>query len=207
MIYTNSNYKEDIRGIEKWLINNRACCNKYLIRMIELIGATIVGVKPAELISLSRFDSHCSSICINKYQDCLMCNDDIKMKFLVNNRRKEQVFIYHTKCMDSYLNNKYVLKILKDLGYPKEYSIEKYVDYLIERLSSSTFPHEIGIFLGYPLKDVIGFMGIIPLKLIKTNGWKVYGSERISDNQYNRFLEARNKVKDMVMQFDLSIPA
>lgn len=175
--------------------------------MIELIGATIVGVKPAELINLSRLDSYCSRNCLKKYKDCLLCNKNIKIKPFVNNKGKEQIFIYHTQCIGKYLNNKYVIKILKDLGYPEVFNVDTYVDHLLGRLSSNTFPHEIGIFLGYPLKDVIGFMGLIPLKFIKTNGWKVYGSEKISDNQYNNFIEARNKVKDIVIPFDSSISA
>lgn len=41
-----------------------------------------------------------------------------------------------------------------------------------KRLNTKNFPHEIGIFLGYPLDDVIGFIEHKPYYLV--GDWKVY---------------------------------
>lgn len=41
-------------------------------------------------------------------------------------------------------------------------------------------PHEIGVALGYPVKDVVGFLGLTPLKYIGNYGWKVFGKEEPS---------------------------
>ena len=197
---TNNNYEEVVNNIKNWIIENRGCCNDYLFRMIELIGATIVGVKPAELINLSRIDSVCKEKCIRNYKECILCNDNIRMIYFKNKHDKEQIFVYNIEALDVYLKNKTAQKILKDIGYPEEYSTTKYVNHLIKKLRTEDFPHEIGLFLGYPLKDVIGFMEIAPLKLIKVNGWKVYGSERQSDIQYNNFANARNDLKEVIIK-------
>jgi hypothetical protein len=188
---------ENIKNIKEWLYN-RPCCTEYLIRMIDLIGATIVGVKPAELVNLARLHKPCREKCIKEYKDCLLCHSEIRMRCFTNKDGKEQLFIYNYRSLDKYLNKKLALKILRNLGYPRDYSIESYVDYLIDRLCSCEFPHEIGIFLGYPLKDVIGFMGLVPLKLVKVNGWRVYGNEKLSDRQYNSFVEGRKIIKDIL---------
>ena len=61
------------------------------------------------------------------------------------------------------------------MGYPREYNVETYLDELINRLESKEFPHEIGIFLGYPLKDVLGFMGYGKKELTEVKNWRIYG--------------------------------
>jgi hypothetical protein len=38
------------------------------------------------------------------------------------------------------------------------------------------FPHEVGVFLGYPLKDVAGFMGWVDLPVTCQGPWKIYGN-------------------------------
>ena len=47
------------------------------------------------------------------------------------------------------------------------------------------FPHEIGIFLGYPPEDVRGFMDRKPCKCVGT--WKVYGDEKSAKEKFARF--------------------
>ena len=56
------------------------------------------------------------------------------------------------------------------------------LDYCIERLKSrlksgETFPHEIGIFLGYPLGDVKGFIENAGKNSKCSGCWKVYCNE------------------------------
>jgi len=65
-------------------------------------------------------------------------------------------------------------------------------------MEQECIPHEIGIFLGYPLKDVIGFMGHPSLKLTKINGWNVYGDSRLSDEKYIKFNNAKQQIKKML---------
>ncbi len=40
---------------------------------------------------------------------------------------------------------------------------------------TGAIPHEIGFALGYPVKDVLGYMGLLPLECTGVCGWKIYG--------------------------------
>lgn len=40
--------------------------------------------------------------------------------------------------------------------------------------SNKTFPHEIGLFLGYPVEDVKGFIENKGENCVKCGAWKVY---------------------------------
>jgi hypothetical protein len=52
-------------------------------------------------------------------------------------------------------------------------------------------PHEIGVALGYPLKDVVGFLGLAPLPYIGNYGWKVFGTEEPSIRLRDRYEGAK----------------
>ena len=54
-----------------------------------------------------------------------------------------------------YVRQPAVMKFLKAYGYQDTMSIMEMLEHLRYRMEASVdFPHEIGVFLGYPLKDV-----------------------------------------------------
>lgn len=64
----------------------------------------------------------------------------------------------------------------------------QYVAYLIHRLKvSEVFPHEIGLFLGYPPEDVAAFMEYGADKAKYTGIWKVYGNVEAAKSKFAQF--------------------
>ena len=85
------------------------------------------------------------------------------------------VYLYRPEKLKRDLADSKALSILKDRGYPAD-SAELCVAELLLRLNSgSGFPHEIGLFLGYPPDDVEGFIYKGADKAKYTGLWKVYG--------------------------------
>jgi hypothetical protein len=70
-------------------------------------------------------------------------------------------------------------------------------------LKENKLPSEYGIFFGYPLKDVIGFMGHPSLKHVKTKAWKVYGDPTLSDIIFEKFKQAENRVLNLCQTLSL----
>ncbi|QSX06921.1 DUF3793 family protein [Sedimentibacter sp. zth1] len=84
------------------------------------------------------------------------------------------IYVYRKKQLEKELGKKEIIRLLEESGYFTE-SIEKCLEYLSKKLTiGNDFPHEIGVFLGYPLRDIKAF--------IKNKGhgfkfvgcWKVY---------------------------------
>ncbi|ELV06470.1 hypothetical protein H263_03923 [Brachyspira hampsonii 30599] len=78
---------------------------------------------------------------------------------------------------------------MKNYGYRSK-NIYESIGILKRRMQySKTFPHEIGIFLGYPLIDINGFINNYGKNSLYTGYWKVYHNKKeaieIFDN-YNR---------------------
>jgi len=155
------------------------------------LSPTIMGVKPAELLNVKLGDDleRCRRYFRN-YDGITF----IEIKDFYNLYRK-QLFFYHQECLRGVLKQKANQFFLKKVGYPANFDFNRYLDVLVTKLQSDIFPHEIGIFLGYPLKDVLGYMGLAPLKLVKIKGWKYYGSENLSMTRYHQYLKARDVFK------------
>ncbi|MFR1832077.1 MAG: DUF3793 family protein [Lachnospiraceae bacterium] len=83
-------------------------------------------------------------------------------------------------------------KILKEYGYSLE-SPAQCVAYLSQRLyASKEFPHEIGLFLGYPPEDVRGFIDNHAEEYKCVGCWKVYGDESRAKKNFDRYKRCTN---------------
>lgn len=75
------------------------------------------------------------------------------------------------------------------LGYPQSLTPKEFIEEVRTRWNRGSIPHEIGFCLGYPSKDVIGFMELAPLRSCGQCGWQVFGdpgeSFRRSDSYRN----------------------
>ena len=88
---------------------------------------------------------------------------------------KALIYLYRPAMLKEDLQDPVAADILKDAGYPAG-SASGRIAWLIRRLRESvSFPHEIGLFLGYPAVDVRGFIKQGECKC--TGLWKVYESD------------------------------
>lgn len=188
---------EQLKGMVDWL-HKKPCYDGYLMRLLDLIGATMVGVKPAELLNIPINEGGTKNLALEELRAYLLQDKDIKLREIKKQNGRVQVLFYHCNALDNALCNNTNLKFLRGLGYPEQYSLEGYVDFLVARLNRKDFPHEIGLFLGYPFKDVLGYIGHPSLKLVKINGWKIYGDDKLSNKRYESFLQARTKVRELI---------
>ena len=84
-------------------------------------------------------------------------------------------------CISGGLSNDFqkpgVAQLLRHFGY-ESIKVEEAIEHLKERLIDiEDFPHEIGLFLGYPVKDVAGFLFYKGSHCKCTGCWKVYDNE------------------------------
>jgi hypothetical protein len=169
--------------------------NNYIKKIIEILAPVLLGVKPAEFLSFQKLESkHINRL--EKVQYYIDRCSKISYKVIDFDNKSIKMFIYNPETLDNCLKEHRNYSFLKKIGYPVEYSLDGYLNILIEKIKMGSIPDEIGIFLGYPLKDVIGFMGHPSLKLTKIRGWRVYGDPRLSDTKYSEFINAKQKIKN-----------
>lgn len=68
------------------------------------------------------------------------------------------LYVYRSALLKENLCKSGVKEFLAEYGYCGN-DVDKFLLKLQEKLAvAESFPHEIGIFLGYPLRDVVGFI-------------------------------------------------
>lgn len=120
------------------------------------------------------------SLEITLYQQLgiLFEGSDIEYCLLSGRERKCLVLFYRHAELEEYLHQPEILDIIKMYGYT-ETGLNNMLDFLKGRMTyfeekGMGFPHEIGVFLGYPPEDVKGFIEKEGKGCLMTGYWKVY---------------------------------
>ena len=187
---------------------NKKCCeNKsnslYIKRILEMLGAVILGSKPAEIINVpgSKEDK---KIKLSQIEAFFSNCSRITYRIITTHDGGKRVLFINEKSMEKVLVNKRCINFLKFVGYPADYELNDYMDELVFRLQSEEFPHEIGVFLGYPLKNVLGFMGYGKNELVEVRNWRIYGDKEISYEVYNNFMRDKAIMKEMIETMNIN---
>ena len=154
----------------------------------------LAGIKPSNLVSF----------CSKKHSDLdariaawntQLNPSGIYFEKICKCRKRVLVLVYRRKNMEALLAEKDVAAELGKAGYPAGEGLEAVIGHLKTRLSANGgFPHEVGLFLGYPLEDVHGFVRSGG-RNYKLNGyWKVYYDEQKARELFRRYTKCRKAV-------------
>ena len=97
------------------------------------------------------------------------------------------MYIYRPGQLQSDLDEEEAKAILSAFGYEDgdhEICIRRLTDRICE---CEEFPHEVGLFLGYPPEDVKGFIELGGRQSKASGYWKVYGDVDRAQKQFERF--------------------
>ena len=147
---------------------------RYLIRHCS---PTLASIKTANLFNIRFENGKQLGEQIGGWNACL--NDKgVTLTVLRRSEKSALIYVYRRSRLQRELMQPAAAEFLEKYGYTVR-SAEKAVQRLKERLAETgSFPHEIGIFLGYPLSDVIGFIENGGNNCKCADCWKVYGDEK-----------------------------
>ena len=102
-------------------------------------------------------------------------------------RSRALIYVFRPKLLCADLADSAAATLLTDCGYDTE-NCEKCIVLLAKKLRQpGEFPHEIGLFLGYPPEDVRGFMDNHACGCKYTGCWKVYGDEEAAKKRFAQY--------------------
>ena len=97
------------------------------------------------------------------------------------------VYLFRTEWLRRILSDSSARSFLISLGYP-DGDWGGFLACLSRRFRlSGQFPHEIGVFLGYPLEDVTGFMKHCGQNYTYCGCWKVYGNPEEAKRRFAEY--------------------
>ncbi|MDU3086389.1 MAG: DUF3793 family protein [Peptoniphilus harei] len=134
-------------------------------------------------------------------QNKFILRDALGLDFYELKEGKDFVLVYFFKNnrLEKKLSQIKIKDFLNSYGYISCVSTGDYLNFLSQRFRE-TCPDEIGIFLGYPLKDVMDFKDRDKKACKCTGYWKCFNNEKSSLEAFKRFdevklIEMRNILK------------
>lgn len=141
--------------------------------LIEHCSPTLASLKVGSLFSFL------SPICRDLHEEVQRLNALLQQKGLTLRLIKPLgdralCYLYRSSQLSSLLSDPAVEAFLRSHGYTAM-NAQHVLDTLCARLHENPdFPHEIGLFLGYPLGDVIGFIENKGKNCLCCGCWKAY---------------------------------
>jgi hypothetical protein len=166
-----------------------------LAAFLALESAEVLeGEKPANLINIANRRRPCGRNFYRIWQRhgaSLLRQSGLAVRELADRGHSVLLLIYRPQTLSTLLARPNVAGFLRKAGYAQPEDIQPALRELQSRLPAAGFPHEIGVFLGYPLKDVAGFMGWAPLPFTCQGPWKIYGDPAGSLDLAEAFRQSR----------------
>ena len=111
----------------------------------------------------------------------------LTLRFLRIDDGRALCYLYRRSQLEKLLEDPAVRAFLSRYGYDSP-SMDAVLSRLLRRMAASgAFPHEIGLFLGYPLSDVIAFIEHHGRGGVCCGCWKAYTNEREARKTFARF--------------------
>lgn len=168
--------------------------------LIRQCAPTLAGIKAGSLFCLNSKCSKCLCENIVRWNRLLK---NVRVQAIARKGNVYYIYVYRPEILEKLLSDSERTQFLEGFGYRK-FDIQSILCKLCERLSADEgFPHEIGIFLDYPLEDVRGFILNGGKNSKRTGTWKVYSDEESSVRTFESFRCCREK---FLQKFDGGVP-
>lgn len=172
--------------------------------LIKYCAPTLASIKTANLFAYyfqneSDIVKHLDTWNLN------FKNKGIELIMLKKQSKYALVYVFRRTRLQNDLNKFGVAELLYQYGY--ECTEVSYALHMLKtRLHNfDSFPHEIGLFLDYPLEDVIGFIENSGRNCKFSGFWKVYGNVDTALQTFESFKKCRDAYEQLWQDENRSI--
>lgn len=176
-------------------MNNKDYIEKFLVYNLSIV---IEGSKPSATITLKKdYDNtygkwmeHGRKFIDNIGLNYIVLREDLNSAILL---------IYNAEILKSYLFTEKSYQFLTGIGYSLDKDLENYLSKLKERYALYHCPHELGIFLGYPLNDVEDFMKCTSKQCLMCGYWKVYNDVDLAVKVFEKYDTIKRQTAESII--------
>ncbi len=162
------------------MLTKEACFIKQFLNFEQKLAfhaaPALLGIKASNMLSLSRSEFDIKEN-VERFNERASARN-LKIEILCECGRKALLLVYNKKLLEKRLSDEKIRSFMVQYGYSEELTAEECIKRLSERVTDcGSFPHEVGVFLDYPLEDVIGFIENNGANFKFCGCHKVYGDE------------------------------
>ena len=171
----------------------------------EVRMALLLAIHCAPILSGSKA-ANIMTVTVHEFDRIgyLLQGTGIRYRFLKTKGDKGILYLYREKRLRQYLEQEEIQEFLSEYGYD-EVNIAKMLNLLSKRIrmyndQEAVFPHEIGVFLEYPLGDVKGFLANEGKNFMYSGYWKVYQDLQEAVRRFTQYDMERELTIQALMQ-------
>ena len=161
-------------------------------KILRNCSQTLAGLKTGTIFNISDMP-----VSILEFQIAVLNSKLNPLGIFIERVRSKKnnslIYVYRRSQLLKDLDRTGVREILRPIGYPecgltKDIILDGQIQYLMKRLSDyDCFPHEIGLFLGFPVEDVEEFIRHDGHDCVACGFWKVYCNKKEALSTFRRF--------------------
>lgn len=189
--------KEELKKF--FIVTNNYDDLEYLFSVIVCSAApTIKKHKASSLITFGKNNRNLNSIW-ERYKSEVKERLDIDYFELKKNAESTVVLFFNKEKLEISVRKNKNMEFLKRFGYNENMSIQQCFS-LLGRRFEHMCPHEIGIFLGYPVEDVAAFIDCPNAECKMVGYWKVYHDIEKAKAVFNKYDEIKYNIMRLIME-------
>ncbi|MBT1072624.1 DUF3793 family protein [Pelotalea chapellei] len=197
-----TNTEKDPRPLWSSLAERFSTERECLATYIALETAEVLAeAKPASLLCITNRERACGRNLYTIWKEHghqLLADTPLEACELIDRGSSMMILFSHRVNFKNHLARRDITALLKRAGHGSDITPDDLLRCLADHLQHGHFPHEIGLLLGYPPKDVAAFMGLINIPFTCQGPWKIYGNPVESLRLAERFRNCRNLMAEQL---------
>ncbi len=180
------------------IVNSYGKLDHLFSRILCSAGPTLAKEKASSLLTFSNNNRNLQDAWEEfKYQIKITLNIDFFE--LKKDKNSTIVLFYNKEKLKNIISEEKNIKFLKRFGYNRKMTLEECLAVLKNRFEN-VCPHEIGIFLGYPVDDVTLFIDCPDKKCKMIGYWKVYDDVESAQNIFSKYDKIKYNIINLMLQ-------
>jgi len=162
-------------------------------------AATFSKEKPASLITLKNSTKRLNVLFLwDKYKNQIGKTTRTSYYEMKRDENHVVILFFHNQLLEGIIEDSDNIEFLKRFGYDSEMNLIEVLQHLSSRFVEQC-PHEVGLFLGYHLEDVVEYIKETDGKGIVVGYWKVYTKAEEAISKFKRYDQARATVTEGIL--------
>ncbi len=155
--------------------------------LVAYCSPTLAGLKLASLYRFTPEDASAFAQDLLRWQTWFP-KRGLELRILARRERSWLMYLYRPGLLEEALCAPDAAALLRGFGYDTDGGMAALLQQLSARFQAlGTTPHEIGIFLGYPLADVVGFIENKGRNYTCSGCWKSYGDPEQARRRFSLY--------------------
>lgn len=151
--------------------------------LIRHCSPTLAGLKTGSMFRCAYTSQKELMSGIRRLNRKLACKGLRVLPLRIDNKTA-LIYVYRPSKLKTDFEHADAICLLKRYGYTCEKPDRCVAELAVRIREQNEFPHEVGLFLGYPPEDVHGFIENKAQRFKCTGPWKVYGDEAAAQKTF-----------------------